>query len=757
MNLKHVAAAAALALAGVLALARAQEGTPPMKRENRLARARSPYLLQHKDNPVDWYEWGDEAFEKARREQKPIFLSVGYSACHWCHVMEHESFEDEATAKALNDRFVSIKVDREERPDVDEVYMRVTQMLTSHGGWPMTVFMTPDKKPFFAGTYFPKDPRPGMITFGRLLEKIDDVWRNRRADVLKSADEISHAASSAESKMPAEAGALDPKPLVEATIQQLARRFDESNGGFGGAPKFPPHQALRLFLDEKDPSGEARKMALLTLERMAAGGIHDHVGGGFARYATDEEWHVPHFEKMLYDNAMLARSYVDAYALSKDERLRDVAQGIFRWLGREMTDPAGGFFSAYDADSEGVEGKFYCWTPTQVADVLGKADAGPFCRAYDITESGNWEDGQSIPRLTRSGADPKPFAAAREKLYAARAKRVWPGLDDKVLTSWNGLAIGALARGAQVLGDPALRAAAERAARFFLEKMRGPDGRLHRTWRKGDAGIKAYLEDYAFLADGLIDLHEATGNPEWLKAARDLADRMLADYEDKQGGGFYFTAHDAEALLFRSKDPFDGAIPSGNGVAARALVRLGRITGDKTYTDAADRLFRAFAGSLAEAPHGMITLVQALAMRGGISGTTPTALAEAGPVTVTATIEGSPAAAGATVTAVIEVGIARGYHVAAPIAGLAVTSRDIPVEAGPPHFPDPEALDDAFEGAPDKAYHGKVTIRVPVRIKPHATVGVGKVRIALKYQACNDRECLAPVEVKVDAELQVTP
>ncbi len=735
---------------------------PPVKRENRLARERSPYLLQHKDNPVDWYPWGEEAFARAKREQKPIFLSVGYSSCHWCHVMEHESFEDAEVARLLNERFISVKVDREERPDVDEVYMRVTQMLTGHGGWPMSVFMTPDKRPFFAGTYFPKTARMGSIGFIGLLKKIDETWRTKRSDIERSASEIAEAAAGAGEIPDGPKGVTLPAALAKVVAAALERRFDEENGGFGGAPKFPPHQALRLLIEERERVGErGLHMALTTLEKMAAGGIHDHVGGGFARYSTDEAWHVPHFEKMLYDNAMLARSYVDANDATKKEAFADTARGIFGWVLREMTDAEGGFYSALDADSEGVEGKFYLWAPTEVAAILGEKDAKAFCTAYDITAAGNWEHGKSIPRLTLSGADPRAYADARARLYEVRRKRVWPGLDDKVLTSWNGLMIGAFARGGEVLKDERYRAAAERAARFLLSKARGPDGRLLRSWRKGEAGLMAYLDDHAFLADGLLDLHQATGSKEWLDAARGLGDRLLADYQDTAGGGFFFTAHDAEELLFRSKDPFDGALPAGNAVAARALVRLAKLTGEAKYQAAADRTLRAFAGALQKAPAGTLTLASALALRGDVP-PGPVAAPAGGdaaaapePVAATLRIEGpDPVAPGGTFTAVIEIAIADPFHLAAPLEPPKLAGA-FPLEVGAPRLPEPETAALGFEDAPAKVYRGRIRVEVPVKVKSHAAPGTGPVRAEIKVQACDDRRCLAPASVVAEAELRV--
>jgi hypothetical protein len=744
----------------------AQEEKVPMHTPNRLARARSPYLLQHKDNPVDWYEWGEEAFEKARREDRPIFLSVGYSSCHWCHVMERESFEDPEVARALNEGFVSIKVDREERPDVDDVYMRVTQMLTGSGGWPMSVFMTPDRRPFFAGTYFPKEPKYGQVGFLRLLAEIRKAWTEKRGALERSADEIAQAAASA-GALPEEGPAVKlDGTLVRVAAAALERRYDERNGGFGGAPKFPPHHALRLFLDRRaEAGGRAVEMALATLDKMAAGGIHDQIGGGFARYATDEVWLVPHFEKMLYDNAMLARAYAAAFEATGKPRYRRVAEGIFGFVARELTDPAGGFYSALDADSEGVEGKYYVWTPAETAAVLGAEEAEAFDAFYDVTPHGNWEGGKSIPRV-KGDLDAAPrFDEARAKLLLARGERVPPGLDDKVIAGWNGLMIGAYARGYAAFRDERYRAAAEKAARFLLEKMRGQGGVLLRTWRRGEAGIPAYLDDHALLADGLLDLYEATGEKRWLDAARGLADTMIAEFGDPVRGGFYSTSARHERLLFRQRDAFDDALPSGNGAAARVLARLAKAPGGERYGAEADRTIRAFAGALPRAALAMLTLIEAVAIRGGVAPGPAPAPAGAGPggegedpVTLTAAIAG-PIAPGGRAVAIVTLAIAQGFHLNSDEPGrddlvptkIAAVATDLPIRAGVPFYPLGAEKRLAFAERPVRLFEGTVEIRLPLEVAVDATPGAkGTIEIAVRYQACDAVRCLAPREKRVE-------
>jgi hypothetical protein len=557
----------------------------PPRPANRLAGETSPYLLQHARNPVDWYPWGEEALRRAREEDRPILLSIGYSSCHWCHVMERESFEDEGIAALMNEHFVNVKVDREERPDLDEIYMAATQALNAgQGGWPMTVFLTPEGEPFFAGTYFPPEDRWGRPGFSTVLRRVAAAWSEGRGAVREQAHRLTeHLRRAVRPSAPAGVG-LDE---IRAAVAALARDFDPVHGGFGPAPKFPPSTALGLLLRHHGRSGDEHALAMVrtTLDAMAAGGIRDHVGGGFSRYSTDERWLVPHFEKMLYDNALLARAYVEGWQAAGEEAWRGVAAETLDYLLREMTSPAGGLWSSTDADSEGEEGRFFVWTPEQVREVLGAEEARRFCAAYDITEEGNWE-GTSIPNRRRPEASVaaglsitveelrRSIAEARPRLYEARRRRVPPGLDDKVLTAWNGLAIGALAEGSRALDEPRWRLAAERAAAFVLERLSRPDGGLHRTWRAERASLDGYLEDYAYLAEGLLDLYESGGDRRWLDEALRLAERMTADFGDDASGGFWSTARSHEPLIVRHREGADGATPSPNAVAASVLARL---------------------------------------------------------------------------------------------------------------------------------------------------------------------------------------
>jgi uncharacterized protein YyaL (SSP411 family) len=537
---------------------------------NRLKDATSPYLLQHADNPVDWHPWGEEAFEEARRRDVPLLISVGYSACHWCHVMAHESFEDPETANLMNRHFVNIKVDREERPDVDAVYMSATQAMTNQGGWPMTVFATPEGHPFYCGTYF---PRPH---FQRLLTAVHNVWTGDRESVLKQGAEVVEALN-AHATLPS--GAVPGEETLELAVRNLRDSFDAANGGFGGAPKFPPSMALEFLLrsGERDMSGK-------TLASMARGGIYDQLGGGFARYSVDAEWVVPHFEKMLYDNALLLRVYTHWWKAGGGELARRVALETADWLLREMRTAEGGFASALDADSEGVEGKFYVWTPEQLGEVLGEDDGRWASELFAVT--GTFEHGTSVLQLPHDPEDPERYASVRERLLAARERRVRPGRDDKVVASWNGLAIAALAETGVVFERPDLVAAAAAAAEL-LARTHLVDGRLLRTSRDGRAGPNAgVLEDYANLAEGLVSLYGVTGEARWLRLAGSLLDVVLDRFADGTGG-FYDTADDAEPLFQRPQDTTDNATPSGQYAAAGALLSYGALTGSARHRDAA--------------------------------------------------------------------------------------------------------------------------------------------------------------------------
>jgi uncharacterized protein YyaL (SSP411 family) len=595
------------------------------KHTNRLAKEKSPYLLQHAHNPVNWFAWSDDAFEKARREGKPILLSIGYSTCHWCHVMERESFEDEKIGAFLNEHFVSIKVDREERPDVDKIYMTFVQSTTGSGGWPLNVFLTPELKPFFGGAYFPPDARYGRPSFLQLLQQILMLWQERKSEIAASADEI-HARL--EDAMADSAGS---NPLLTADVLRNAAEFfkkmhDAQHGGFGNAPKFPQPgiPSLMMRCAKRFNDDEAARMVLHTCAAMAAGGIHDQLGGGFARYSVDAEWLVPHFEKMLYDNAQLVNLYLDAFLVSGDVRHADTARDILDYVLRDMTHSGGGFFSAEDADSEGHEGKFYCWTKDELSKLLTVDEFNVIAKHFGITKEGNFVDhshpqplaGQNVLSIVEEGiadADKPLFASAKKKMGDIRAKRIRPHLDDKILASWNGLMLGAFARASAVLGDEKYRAAAEKNLSFIQEKLWEEKTKtLFHRWRDGERDNVQLLEAYAFLLSGAIDLYEATLEPKCLDFAIELAEAMLAKFFDAENGGFWQSAADSKDLILRVKDDYDGAEPSGNSVATLSLLKLGAITGRKKITEAAEKTLRLFAQRLQKFPQAMPFMLHAL-------------------------------------------------------------------------------------------------------------------------------------------------
>jgi uncharacterized protein YyaL (SSP411 family) len=569
---------------------------------NRLANETSPYLLQHAHNPVDWYPWGDEAFAKARAEDKPVFLSIGYSACHWCHVMERESFESDEIAQILSANFVSIKVDREERPDVDSIYMQAVQMMTGHGGWPMSMFLTPDARPFFAGTYFPPDDRHGMPSFRRVLEHVSNVYRERRAEVEAASKEVQQSLSSQ-----LRTGATGSQPVdhkaLDAVAGRIVANYDPVHGGFGSAPKFPPSMTLDFLMQVASRGADAngarlREIVVTTLTKMARGGMYDQVGGGFHRYSVDARWLVPHFEKMLYDNALLARLYTRAWQWTKDPLFAQIAHEILGWVTREMTSPDGAFYATLDADSEGEEGKFYVWTRAEVLEILGNDEGRVFCALYDITEDGNWEGHNilNVPREPRSVAadlgitlDALADIAARGKckLYGVRAQRVWPGRDEKMLAGWNGWMLAAFAEASIAFDKESYRDVVRRNAAFLLTRI-DANGRLTRH-----AKINGLLEDYSGAAWGLTLAYEATHERRYLDAARTLADEIVARFRDEAGGGFFDTPIDHEQLITRPKDLFDNATPSGSSVACDVLLRLALLFGEESCTNIATAALEA--------------------------------------------------------------------------------------------------------------------------------------------------------------------
>ncbi len=581
---------------------------------NQLINETSPYLLQHADNPVDWYPWGEAAFEKARRENKPILLSIGYSACHWCHVMAHESFENEEIAKLMNENFVNIKVDREERPDLDQIYMNAVQMMTHHGGWPMTVFLTPDAVPFYGGTYYPPQDRYNMPGFPRVLIGVAEAYRDRPTDIAETGTSLINELR----RLSTTSGSdhlIEPE-LLDAAYVGMIRNYDSINGGFGGAPKFPPAMTLEFLLRTYARTGnrEALEMVKFTCEKMAGGGMYDQVGGGFHRYSTEAKWLVPHFEKMLYDNALLSRLYLHYFQVSQDPKARAVVEGILDYVLCEMTDATGGFYSTQDADSEGHEGKFFVWDIQEIRDALSEEQANLFCAYYNITEDGNFE-GKNIPNVTRSleelatqrnvpvTALEESLDESRRKLFELREKRIKPGRDEKVITAWNGLMMASFAEAGVILDRPDYTDAARQNADFVITNLL-VEGTLVRTWKDGVAKFNGYLEDYAFLSEGLMTLFETTGEFRWLTKSLALTEQMIAEFWDEEGGAFYFTGKSHENLIVRSKDFFDNATPSGNSVAAMVLLKAAVFTGKEKYRNLATALLREIADQVRRYPSG---------------------------------------------------------------------------------------------------------------------------------------------------------
>ena len=572
------------------------------KHTNRLSKETSPYLLQHAHNPVDWYAWGEEAFERARQEDKPVLLSIGYSACHWCHVMEHESFENEEIAKLMNDNFVNIKVDREERPDLDQIYMNAVQMMTRHGGWPMTVFLTPEGVPFYGGTYFPPEDRYNMPGFPRVLLGVAETYRSRPDEVTETAvsilEELRNMGQARESN-----DALNTE-ILDAAEGRIAASYDPVYGGFGNAPKFPAAMNLEFLLRQFHRMGRNETLLMIehTCRKMAEGGMYDQLGGGFHRYSTDARWLAPHFEKMLYDNALLSRLYLHVYQQTKDEFYKRIAEETLDYVLREMTDARGGFYSTQDADSEGHEGKFFVWTVDEAKEILGEEDGALFSAFYDVTEGGNFE-GKNILHVSRSLEEvaketgvtverlQEALTRGRRELFVARERRIKPDRDEKVLTAWNGLMLASFAEAAAILERKDYLDAAEKSAQFVLENLKR-DGLLLRTHKDNQSKLNGYLDDYAFYIDGLVALYQATGRLRWLEEARTLTDRMIAEFWDNEDGGFFYTGKSHEELIVRSKDYFDNATPSGNSVAAEVLLHLAALTANEDYARKAVTIFR---------------------------------------------------------------------------------------------------------------------------------------------------------------------
>jgi uncharacterized protein YyaL (SSP411 family) len=593
------------------------------KHTNRLIHETSPYLLQHAHNPVDWYPWGEEALSRAKKEDKPIFLSIGYSSCHWCHVMEKESFENEAVAGIMNRRFINIKVDREVRPDLDELYMNAVQVLTGSGGWPMTVFLTPDLIPFHAGTYFPPEDRGGIPGFSKVLVVVSDYYHSHRGEVEKMEAQLKNALHQIAEIIPSQEAVSD-KVLLKA-FHALESQYDPIYGGFGNAPKFPSSMALSFLLRNWKSTGSKKALEMVekTMEKMANGGIYDHLGGGFHRYSVDERWLVPHFEKMLYDNALLSRTYFEAYQATRKERYRHVGEEILDYVLREMRSLERGFYSTQDADSEGEEGKFYVWTRDEIKEVLGKEKGTPFCAYYGVATEGNFKGGAStlnivstLEKVSQLYGIPvedlgKVLEEGRQVLYAEREKRARPGRDEKILTSWNGLMISSFVDGFKVTEKEQYLNGAREAAHFILRKMK-KEGRLMRVFNKGKSQVKGYSEDYAFFIQALIDLYEATFESEWLKEAEDLNRRMIHQFWDESNGGFFFTGKENESLIARSKNPYDNATPSANSIAVFNLIRLGYLTGEESFKEKAEQILHLFYNLLDQHPAGFSQMLSAL-------------------------------------------------------------------------------------------------------------------------------------------------
>ena len=584
-----------------------------MIKSNKLINEKSPYLLQHVNNPVDWYPWGEEAFQKAKKEKKPIFLSIGYSTCHWCHVMAHESFESKDVADLMNETFISIKVDREERPDIDKIYMTVCQMMTGSGGWPLTILLTPDKKPFFAGTYFPKESKFGRIGLIDLIKRVKTLWINNKDELLESAEKITSSLQNLSQESP---GDTFNKRILKKTYNQLFSQFDSKKGGFSDRPKFPTPHNLLFLLRYWKRTGEqhALEMVEKTLQEIRKGGIYDHIGFGIHRYSTDRNWLVPHFEKMLYDQALIAIAYIEAFQATNKKVYKKTAEEIFEYVIRDMTSPKGGFYSAEDADSEGEEGKFYVWSKTELEKVLDQKETELIINTYNITESGNYleeatgrKTGKNVLHLNQiqdieQEEQYLKLEYIRQRLFNYREKRVRPHKDDKKLTDWNGLMIAALAKGAKAFSKPKYLKIAQNATNFIIQNLKKEDGGLLHRYREGKAEIEGFLTDYAFFIWGLLEMFEATFNNKYLEIALELNEFLLKHFWDDHIGGFYFTSESNEELLTRQKEIYDGAIPSGNSVSMLNLLRLSYITGDHTLEEKADILSRVFSEKLEASP-----------------------------------------------------------------------------------------------------------------------------------------------------------
>ena len=760
------------------------EDAPKKKavKENRLAKERSPYLRQHRSNPVDWYPWGPEAFARAKAEDKPIFLSVGYAACHWCHVMEHESFEDEATAQLLDDVFVCVKVDREERPDIDQVYMSFVQLRTGRGGWPMTVLLTPEGKPFWGGTYLPQE------ALQEIAGNVKGIWQQHRKELEQTAD--------AYAEQLAQIGEGPDVPETDDSDEEILRtfsdavgaRFDARHGGYGGAPKFPPHTLLLYLLDEPGTlEGALRAQLLSTLDGMERGGIHDQVGGGFHRYSTDAQWLLPHFEKMLYDNALLAQAYAGAFALTRDPRYRRVVERLFTWLEREMKQADGGYASSLDADTEGEEGLTYTWSWAELAAVLPPEELGFAAALFGLTEDGNFRDeatgrpaGRNIPHLPLPPADVARAAGATpgsiqpraeailDRLLAARLERPQPGLDDKVITGWNGLLLSAFARAGRDLEAPLYLERGRALATFLLARCRREDGTLLRFPRGSGPEVPAFCEDHVHLIEGLLDLAEATGESRFAAAAADLARRLDAGFQDAKQGGFWTTSADVhETLIAKAKETWDSPIPSDNGTAARLNLRLFARTAEPAFAQAAERTLSAFRPLMAHPrmSSGVVALLRALRTRmrlereGSRAAVRGDVHARRGVAQVDVFLERGQARPGTKVGLVVRVTLDPGWHVNAHTPSGAeliptVLSQAAGKVAALVDLRYPQGVVRALGGSDVALYEGGFEIRAALEIPADALPGPRKIPLVLRWQPCNEGSCQAPVELELDVPLR---
>ena len=739
---------------------------------NRLIHETSPYLLLHAHNPVEWYPWDDEALTRAKKENKLIFLSVGYSTCYWCHVMEREVFSNPEIAEQMNKNFINIKIDREERPDLDEIYMTATQIMIRRGGWPNSVFLTPDLKPFYAGTYFPPTDKPNRPGFPTVLDAVHEAWVTREAEVINTANEITNiierVISTGFTSLTAEP--LD-RSLISTGVTHLKTTYNQAYGGFGTAPKFPSPANLEFLLREYERQSKLQtantdaesllKMVTRTLDMMAYGGIYDQIGGGFHRYSVDAKWLVPHFEKMLYDNAQLAKIYLQAYKITEKPQYRRIAEELFSFIAREMTAPDGGFYSALDAETDAEEGKYYVWTEDEIKKVLSKKDVKQFASIYGVDKGPNFE-GKNVlyvPNGAESEASLKTVKSAQETLLAARYERERPLLDTKIIVSWNGMMIDALAYGYEVLGEEKYLIAASKAAQFILDKMRKPDGELWHTYTAGVTKYDGYLDDYAFLVQGLLGLSNATGEERWLRSATTLTDKMIELFWDNKHGGFFFTKADAKQLIVRTKKPHDSAIPSGNAVAVNNLLML-----NPSYRNYAEKTLRSFAKAMEDTPssfmHMLFALNGYLSIEDGLPVSTPKL--DTTQTLVTATAKIKTPTKGNQIDVEVQVKIAAGWHINANPAGqdnliptTITVDKDALIEINNVKYPKGKSMKFEFSPESVNVYDGTFTIPLKLKQKPDTLIKKGiPIILKLNYQACNDTECSLPQELNIPLKLK---